>query len=199
MAWFWDDNLTAPRAWVKDLLRAMTPLRRWWLTQASIDIVADDELLDLMELSGCIGVFLGIESFDPGSLRDARKRQNRAAEYGRAVGRLHSRGIAVMAGFIAGFCIVVAEAMAAGLPVIATAVGGIREYGRDGQNMLKLDLPDATELVAQIDRLAQHESLRRRLGESARRDMLAEYSADAMRRRSRIMLGSQAAAPSLQI
>jgi len=91
-----------------------------------------------------------------------------------------------------GFCIVVAEAMAAGLPVVATAVGGIREYGRDGQNILKMDLPDATELIAQIDRLTLHESLRRRLGESARRDMLAEYSADAMRRRSRIMLGTRA-------
>jgi glycosyltransferase involved in cell wall biosynthesis len=88
-----------------------------------------------------------------------------------------------------GFCIVVAEAMAAGLPVVATAVGGIREYGRDGQNMLTLDLPDATATVAQIDRLMQHESLRRRLGETARRDMLAEYSAEAMRRRGRIMLG----------
>ena len=52
-----------------------------------------------------------------------------------------------------GLCIVVAEAMAAGLPVVATAVGGIREYGRDGQNMLKLDSPDVTELVAQLDRL----------------------------------------------
>ena len=91
-----------------------------------------------------------------------------------------------------GFCIVVAEAMAAGLPVVATAVGGIREYGRDGQNMLKMDVPDATELVAQIDRLTQHEALRRRLGEAARRDMLSEYSADAMRRRSRLMLGTDA-------
>ena len=90
-----------------------------------------------------------------------------------------------------GFCIVVAEAMAAGLPVVATDVGGIREYGRDGQNMLKLDAPDVTGLIAQIDRLAERENLRRRLGETARRDMLAEYSADAMRRRSRIMLGSQ--------
>ena len=38
-----------------------------------------------------------------------------------------------------GFCLVVADAMAAGLPVVATDVGGIREYGRDGQNMLKID------------------------------------------------------------
>src|SRR6185503_15903561 len=29
VAWFWDDNLTAPRPWVKELLRGMIPLRRW--------------------------------------------------------------------------------------------------------------------------------------------------------------------------
>lgn len=103
IVWFWDDNLTANRPYVKSLLRAMIPLRRWWLTQASIDIVRDEELLDLMEASGCIGIFLGIESFDEGSLRDAGKRQNRIAEYRHATDVLHRRGICVMAGFIAGF------------------------------------------------------------------------------------------------
>lgn len=56
-----------------------------------------------MEASGCIGVFLGVESMDAGSLRDANKRQNRVADYGRAIERLHARGICVMAGFVAGF------------------------------------------------------------------------------------------------
>jgi radical SAM superfamily enzyme YgiQ (UPF0313 family) len=103
VVWFWDDNLTARRDWVKALLRGMVPLRRWWLTQASIDIVRDRELLDLMEASGCIGVFLGIESLERASLGDARKRQNRVEEYRGAVTELHRRGICVMAGFIAGF------------------------------------------------------------------------------------------------
>jgi len=103
VVWFWDDNLTAKRAYIKELLRAMIPLKRWWLTQASLDIAQDDELLDLMEQSGCIGIFFGIESFGQESLRAANKRQNKAASYKAAIAKLHARGICVMAGFVAGF------------------------------------------------------------------------------------------------
>lgn len=56
-----------------------------------------------MRESGCIGVFLGIESFDKESLADAHKRQNKIEHYKAAVTAIHKRGIAVMAGFIAGF------------------------------------------------------------------------------------------------
>jgi radical SAM superfamily enzyme YgiQ (UPF0313 family) len=103
VVWFWDDNLLVHRTWAKALLREMIGLDRWWLTQASIDIVRDPELLDLMERSGCIGIFLGIEALDGDLLRIAGKRQNRADTYRDAVRRLHDRGICVMAGFIAGF------------------------------------------------------------------------------------------------
>jgi glycosyltransferase involved in cell wall biosynthesis len=87
-----------------------------------------------------------------------------------------------------GFCIVVAEAMAAGLPVLATEVGGIREYGRDGHSMLALEAPDAAALVAGVERLIADEALRERLGRAARADMLATYSPQAMRRRSQSVL-----------
>jgi radical SAM superfamily enzyme YgiQ (UPF0313 family) len=103
VVWFWDDNLTIRRPWVKSLLREMAPLKRWWLTQASLDIARDLPLLDLMKASGCIGVFFGLESFGEASLRDAKKRQNRVEEYRASVAALHARGICVMAGFIAGF------------------------------------------------------------------------------------------------
>lgn len=103
VAWFWDDNLLVQRRWAKDLLGAMRGANRWWLTQASLDIVTDRELLDLMEASGCIGIFLGIESFDAAALRSIDKRQNHVARYREAIRALHDRGICVMAGFIAGF------------------------------------------------------------------------------------------------
>ena len=77
VVWFWDDNLTIDKPYIRNLLTAMAPLRKWWLTQASMDIAEYPSLLDLMKRSGCIGVFFGIESFGIESLKDAHKLQNR--------------------------------------------------------------------------------------------------------------------------
>jgi radical SAM superfamily enzyme YgiQ (UPF0313 family) len=103
VVWFWDDNLTIDRKYITELLTKMKPLNKWWLTQASLDIAKDEKLLDLMKDSGCIGVFLGIESFGKDSLIDANKKQNKIDNYKTAVASIRKRGIAVMAGFIAGF------------------------------------------------------------------------------------------------
>lgn len=103
VAWFWDDNLTVDRGYAKDLFKSMIPLNKWWLTQASMDIAKDRELLELMHASGCIGVFLGIESFGEESLKEANKLQNKIKNYRVNIEALHQHGIAVMAGFIAGF------------------------------------------------------------------------------------------------
>ncbi len=103
IVWFWDDNLTINRKYIKELLTKMIPLKKWWLTQASLDIANDSELLDLMRKSGCIGVFFGIETFNLQSLKDANKKQNSINKYKLAIKQLHKRGIAVMAGIITGF------------------------------------------------------------------------------------------------
>jgi glycosyltransferase involved in cell wall biosynthesis len=80
-----------------------------------------------------------------------------------------------------GFCIVAAEAMSAGLPVVAVDVGGIREYGVHLQNMIKLEAVDRQRLASVLERLLDDEDMRRRIGERARADMLAAYSIDALR------------------
>ena len=103
IVWFWDDNLTINRKYIHELLHELKKLNIWWLTQASMDIARDEALLQLMKESGCIGVFFGIESFGKNSLADANKRQNKIENYKKAVAAVHKKGIAVMAGFIAGF------------------------------------------------------------------------------------------------
>lgn len=103
IVWFWDDNLTVNRNYAKQLFTAMIPFRKWWLTQASMDIARDASLLDLMRRSGCIGIFFGIESFGAESLADAHKSQNKSGAYRAQIRALHDHGICVMAGFISGF------------------------------------------------------------------------------------------------
>lgn len=101
--WFWDDNLTIDRKYIFELLTELKKLNKWWLTQASLDIANDDSLLKLMKESGCIGVFVGIESFVEDSIGDANKKQNKIKGYKKAIEKIRGKGIAVMAGFIAGF------------------------------------------------------------------------------------------------
>ena len=73
---FVDDNFVADRAAAKAFLRELAPLRVRWMSQASIDMTEDPELMDLMEASGCLGHVIGFESVVPAALRGMDKRQN---------------------------------------------------------------------------------------------------------------------------
>jgi radical SAM superfamily enzyme YgiQ (UPF0313 family) len=73
---FADDNLMANRKLAKDLFRELIPLKKWWVSQASIEITRDSELLDLMKQSGGKGVLIGLESIKPATLRAMRKDPN---------------------------------------------------------------------------------------------------------------------------
>ncbi len=60
------------------------------------------------------------------------------------------------------------EGMAAGLPVVATRVGGVAEVVVDGQTGLLAPAGDADALAARILRLADDRDLRERLGRAGR-------------------------------
>lgn len=73
---FVDDNIAADHEAAKALFRALIPLRIRWVSQASLDIVRDRELMDLMVSSGCLGNVLGFESISEDSLRAMGKTPN---------------------------------------------------------------------------------------------------------------------------
>jgi len=62
----------------------------------------------------------------------------------------------------------VLEAMAAGLPVVASAVGGIPEIVLDGETGLLVPAGDPSRLAAALDRVLADPALRRRLGSAGR-------------------------------
>ncbi len=73
----------------------------------------------------------------------------------------------------------VVEALAVGTPVIATAVGGVPEIVRDGQNGLLVPAHDIAALSAAIDRFASDSGLRRQLAEAATASVEA-YAPDVL-------------------
>jgi radical SAM superfamily enzyme YgiQ (UPF0313 family) len=106
---FADDNFIGNRAYAKDLLRAII---RWnsrqhsplsFYTQASVDMVRDEELLGLLRDANFFAVFLGIESPRKASLAEAQKMQNEKLDLVRAVHKIQSYNLFVSAGMIVGF------------------------------------------------------------------------------------------------
>jgi spore coat protein SA len=76
-----------------------------------------------------------------------------------------------------GMPMVLLEASACGLPLVATRLGGIPEVVREGENGLLLDNPhDPEELAEKIITLAENPDLRRRLGRQAREDALKRFA-----------------------
>jgi radical SAM superfamily enzyme YgiQ (UPF0313 family) len=104
-----DDNFIGNKAQAKKLL---APLREWQrehgqpfelFTEASVNLAADDALVDGMVEAGFTGVFLGIETPSKEALRETQKFQNVAFDLDQSVEKLVGRGLEVMAGFIVGF------------------------------------------------------------------------------------------------
>jgi radical SAM superfamily enzyme YgiQ (UPF0313 family) len=72
-------------------------------TEASINLVDDEELMNLMTKAGFNRVFIGIETPNEDSLTECSKNQNKSRDLVAAVTKIHNFGMEVMAGFIVGF------------------------------------------------------------------------------------------------
>jgi len=104
-----DDNFIGNQRNVKLLLRELIPWmqeRKYpftFLTEASMNLAEDVELLDLMAQAGFYGVFLGIETPDQDSLQVTRKYQNTRNPLVEACRIINEAGLLIYAGFIIGF------------------------------------------------------------------------------------------------
>jgi glycosyltransferase involved in cell wall biosynthesis len=88
--------------------------------------------------------------------------------------------------FVDAFPTTLLEAMAAGLPVVATAVGGIPEIVEDGVTGSLVQAPPSAEQVAEaLVPLLHDAAMRRRLGDSGRERFRREFTAEAWARRMR--------------
>jgi radical SAM superfamily enzyme YgiQ (UPF0313 family) len=105
-----DDNFIGNRRKLKgDVLPAII---RWmkereypfsFLTEASIDLADDEELMQLMADAGFNNVFVGIETPNAESLNECKKFANKNRDLVASVKKLQNHGFQVMGGFIVGF------------------------------------------------------------------------------------------------
>jgi L-malate glycosyltransferase len=81
---------------------------------------------------------------------------------------LHAADIFLLTSISEGIPLTVIEAMAAGLPVVATRVGGVPEIVEEGQTGWLAPARDDEQLAAAIQRLAENAPLRKQMGAAGR-------------------------------
>ena len=101
---FIDDNLAINKKRLKSLLRdiiaagAQLP----WVAQISSNLLADDELVDLIAESGGRWIFIGMESIDPANMADVNKNFSKPENYKAVIDGLAKRDIYAITSFIFG-------------------------------------------------------------------------------------------------
>ena len=107
-----DDNLIGNKKAIKPILRDIVAWQEQHgfpvtlVTEASIDLADDAELMKLMVEANFVSVFVGIETPNEASLRETKKLQNLRSRGGtmlEKVHRLQDAGIEVWCGIIVGF------------------------------------------------------------------------------------------------
>ncbi len=107
---FVDDNFIGNKSKLKDdILPAVT---QWmekhdrpfqFLTEASINLADDDNLMTMMVKAGFNSVFVGIETPDENSLSECKKTQNINRDLIFCIKKIQQFGLVVQGGFIVGF------------------------------------------------------------------------------------------------
>lgn len=106
---FCDDNFIGNRRYAKDLVRELGNLNRSFrrpmafITNVTLNVARDEELLELLADANFCGLFIGIESPNAESLREMNKPQNYSVDLMDAVRKIHGYGIIIQSGMVVGF------------------------------------------------------------------------------------------------
>ena len=100
---FVDDSLTADLDYARELFAALRPLNKRWISQSTLTVTEDPSLVRRAAEAGCVGLFVGLETFSEHNLSAVDKGFNRVDDYRERVRCLHDHGIGVEAGIVFGF------------------------------------------------------------------------------------------------
>jgi radical SAM superfamily enzyme YgiQ (UPF0313 family) len=101
---FVDDNIVTDLQRTKQFCAAIRPAGIRWVSQGTVCMADDRELLALMRASGCCGVLIGFESLSTATLAAMGKSWNRAVrDYEEAIRRMRDAGLPIYATFVFGY------------------------------------------------------------------------------------------------
>jgi radical SAM superfamily enzyme YgiQ (UPF0313 family) len=100
--YFNEDNITGDMSYARELFKRMIPLRKKWTSVGGIRF-AEGDMPELARKSGCMEIFLGLETPNVGSLKDMKKSDNLRVNLYDAVKKIHDAGILITGGFLVGF------------------------------------------------------------------------------------------------
>lgn len=93
--------------------------------------------------------------------------------------------IFVLPSFTETFSLVIAQALAAGKPVVASSVGGVPSIISDGETGFLVRVGDAGVFAERIIKLLKDESLRLRMGKNGRKVTSERFTTDIIARKTR--------------
>jgi radical SAM superfamily enzyme YgiQ (UPF0313 family) len=100
---FVDDLHNSNRTYCRELWAALKPLKIKWGCQSTLFLGDDQEMVKLAAESGCVSVFVGMESLDEDSLEETNKPFNRVQKFADEIKMFHDHGIMVNPGIVFGF------------------------------------------------------------------------------------------------
>ena len=100
---FVDDLHNSNRAYCRELWEALKPLNIKWGCQSTLFLGDDGEMVKLAAESGCVSVFVGMESLDEDCLEETNKPFNRVQKFEAEIKMFHDNGIMVNPGIVFGF------------------------------------------------------------------------------------------------
>ncbi|MCP5493588.1 MAG: B12-binding domain-containing radical SAM protein [Leptospiraceae bacterium] len=101
---FVDDNIVSHPKLAKEFYKSLIPLKIKWVSQATITMTHDEELLSILKESGCQGVLIGFESLNPRNLKSMNKNfNNLGGGIQVAIQKLNKYNIRLYATFVFGY------------------------------------------------------------------------------------------------
>ena len=139
-----------------------------------------EKKLDLRLVIVGEGTLRGVLENELASKPDLARRTTFTGDVGNVAHWLNGLDVFVLPSLSEGMSNTLLEAMAVGLPPVATAVGGNTEVVEDGRSGLLVRPKQAERICRYLLQLASEDEWRRRLGENARRRAVTQYSLGRM-------------------